>query len=76
VILIGPVHELEVELLLSIVLAVAEENVECYSTQWVVGAVGLRNSSDMRIARSVLAYIRFIPLPAYIKTLSISYPPI
>jgi hypothetical protein len=38
VILRGPVHDLEVELLLSIVFAVAKTNVECYSTQWVVGA--------------------------------------
>jgi hypothetical protein len=37
VILRGPVHDLEVDLLLSIVLAVAKANVECYSTQWVVG---------------------------------------
>jgi hypothetical protein len=38
VILRGPIHDFEVELLLSIVLAVAETNVECYSTQWVVCA--------------------------------------
>jgi hypothetical protein len=37
-ILRGPVHDFEVELLSSIILAVAEANVECYSTQWVVGA--------------------------------------
>jgi hypothetical protein len=38
VILRGPIHEFEVELILFIVLAVAETNVECYSTQWVVCA--------------------------------------
>jgi hypothetical protein len=38
-ILRGPIHDLEVELLLSIVLAIAETNVECYSTQWVVCAL-------------------------------------
>jgi hypothetical protein len=36
VILGGPIHYLEVEFLLSIILAVAEINVECYSPQWVV----------------------------------------
>jgi hypothetical protein len=38
VILGGPIHDFEVELLLSIVLAVAKTNVECYLTQWVVCA--------------------------------------
>jgi hypothetical protein len=37
-ILRGPIHDLKVELLLSVVLAIAETNVECYSTQWIVGA--------------------------------------
>jgi hypothetical protein len=38
VMLRGPIHDLEVGLLLSAVLAIAETNIECYSTQWVVGA--------------------------------------
>jgi hypothetical protein len=63
---------------------VAEANVECYLTQWVVRAswydlwkeqsVGLRNSCDMCIANSMFAYIRFIPLPASINTLSTFVP--
>jgi hypothetical protein len=38
VILRRPVHNLEVELFLSVVLAIAETNIKCYSTQWVVSA--------------------------------------
>jgi hypothetical protein len=38
VILRGTIHDFEVELILSIVLAVAKTNIECYSTQWVVCA--------------------------------------
>jgi hypothetical protein len=37
VILRGQVHDLEVELLLSIVLAISKIDTECYLTQWVVG---------------------------------------
>jgi hypothetical protein len=37
VVLGGPVHDFEVEFLSSVVLAITEANVECYSTQWVVG---------------------------------------
>jgi hypothetical protein len=38
VVLGGPVHDFEVQLLLSVILAVSEENDECYSTQWLVRA--------------------------------------
>jgi hypothetical protein len=34
----GPVHDFKVQLLLSVILAVAEANIECYSTQRVVRA--------------------------------------
>jgi hypothetical protein len=43
---------------------------------WKEQSVGLRNSSDMCIAQSIFAYIRFIPLPAFMNTLSTLYPPI
>jgi hypothetical protein len=38
VVLGGPVHDFKVQLLLSVILAVAEANVECDSTQQVVHA--------------------------------------
>jgi hypothetical protein len=37
VILGGPIHDFEVELFSSVVLAITEANIECYSTQWIVG---------------------------------------
>jgi hypothetical protein len=50
VILRGTVHDFEAQLLLSIVLAVAEANVECYLTQWVVRA-SLYDSMEGAICR-------------------------
>jgi hypothetical protein len=43
---------------------------------WKEQSVGFRFSSDMHIAFNVLAYIRFMPLPASMNILPTSYPPI
>jgi hypothetical protein len=37
VVLGGPVHDFEVDFFSSVVLTITKENVECYSTQWIVG---------------------------------------
>jgi hypothetical protein len=80
-----PVHDFKVELFSSIVLSVAEANIECYLTQWIIGTswydpmkgtVCFRNSSDICIALSVFAYIKLIPLPVSMNILSTSYAPI
>jgi hypothetical protein len=37
VILRGPVHDFEVELFSSVVLAITKADIECYSIQWIIG---------------------------------------
>jgi hypothetical protein len=36
VVLGGLVHDFEVEFLSSVILAITEANIECYSTQWII----------------------------------------
>jgi hypothetical protein len=43
---------------------------------WKEQSVGFKFSSDMLIALKVLAYIKFMPLPASMNTRPMLYPPI
>jgi hypothetical protein len=69
-----------------IVAVAAETDVEFYfpkgsfaapgTIPWKEQSVGFKLVSEIHIAFSVLAYIRFTPLPASMNTLPMSYPPI